>query len=567
VTGSSSRRPGLARAWVHAFTLAALLCPGGLARAQVAVDADPRGRDAAGEATAEQSPRASLARFLELCRAGSYDEAARYLELPQSLSSQAQELARRLKAVLDRHVWLDLSRISSQPDGDTDDGLPAGIDEVAQIPGPAGTPEPVRLIRRDADGVGWLFTRATVERIDSWYADLEHRWLLEHLPAPLLRPGPRDLLYWQWLALPVLLLVAWILGSLLGRLTRFLLARAAARTATRWDNEILARIAGPLTLAWALAVVSALVQWLGLYQPAQESADRVLRAAFFVVFFWALARSVDVARQIIAGSSWASDHPASRSLLPLGARIGKVLVFAIAIVALLSELGYPVASLVAGLGIGGLAVALAAQKTVENLFGAFSIGADQPFREGDFVRVEDFVGTVEAIGLRSTRFRTLDRTLISIPNGKLADTRLESFTARDRMRLACTIGLVYGTTAAQVRQVLTGLERVLREHPAIWPDAVVVRFREFGASSLDIEVMAWFQTPRWDEFQLIRQEVLLQFMQVVEEARSSFAFPTRTLHLVSEKASPDAHDPATGGPSDGERRDGRPPSGAREGPG
>jgi MscS family membrane protein len=112
--------------------------------------------------------------------------------------------------------------------------------------------------------------------------------------------------------------------------------------------------------------------------------------------------------------------------------------------------------------------------------------------------------------------------------------RLESFTARDRLRLAAAVGLVYETSASQMRQVLAGFERVLREHPKIWPDAVVVRFREFAASALDIEVMAWFQTADWGEFQLIRQEILLQFMEVVERAGTSFAFPTQTVHLGPE---------------------------------
>jgi MscS family membrane protein len=384
-----------------------------------------------------------------------------------------------------------------------------------------------------ADG-RWVFTRGTVGRIDSWYARLDHGWLLEHLPVRLLRPGPLELLYWQWLALPVLFVVAWLLGYFLSRLTRRLFARIVRRTATRWDDEVFARVTGPLTLGWALAAAYALLPWLALYQPAQESVHRVLRAGFLLGFFWALLRSVDVAREVVAASAWARAHSSLRSLLPLGARVSKVLVLGLAVVAFLSELGYPVTSLVAGLGIGGLALALAAQKTVENLFGAFSIGADQPFREGDFVRIEDVVGTVETIGLRATRIRTLDRTLVSIPNGRLADMRLESFAARDRMRLACTIGLVYGTTAAQMRDVLDGLERVLRAHPLIWPDAVVVRFKEFGDSSLNVEVMAWFQTPNWSEFQLIRQDILLQFMDVVEKAGSSFAFPTRTVHLVSD---------------------------------
>ena len=309
-----------------------------------------------------------------------------------------------------------------------------------------------------------------------------------------------------------------------------------ARTATRWDDELLARTAGPLTLGWTLAMVYVLLPWLELYKPAEDFIYRFLRGGGLVIFFWALARSVDVARQVLVGATWTKDHPSARALLPLAARVVKVLVIILAFVALLSELGYPVTSLVAGLGIGGLAFALAAQKTVENLFGAFSLGADQPFREGDFVHIEDFVGTVEAIGLRSTRIRTLDRTLISIPNGKLAEMRLESFTARDRLRLACTIGLVYETTVSQMRDVLAGLEGVLRAHPKIWPDAVVVRFGSFGNSSLNIDVMAWFLTTDWGEFQIIRQDVLLQFMEVVEKAGSSFAFPTRTVHVVGDSA-------------------------------
>jgi len=195
-----------------------------------------------------------------------------------------------------------------------------------------------------------------------------------------------------------------------------------------------------------------------------------------------------------------------------------------------------VSTRLAGLGIGGLAVAFGAQKTVENLFGSVSLAIDQPFRVGDFVKVEDFVGTVEEIGIRSTRFRTLDRTVISIPNGNLSDQRLETFAARDRMRLAMTIGVEYSTTHAQMIEVIEGCERVLRDHPRIWPDAMVVKFKEFGASSLDIEIMAWFAVPTWADFQHCRQEVLLGFMKVVEDAGTGFAFPTRTLHVFNESA-------------------------------
>ena len=248
--------------------------------------------------------------------------------------------------------------------------------------------------------------------------------------------------------------------------------------------------------------------------------------------FWALWRTIAVFAALTLTRPWARTNPATLSLLTVGSNILRGAVVALGVLAMVAALGYPVGTVLAGLGIGGLALAFGAQKTVENVFGSMALAVDQPLRVGDFVKVEDFVGTVEDIGLRSTRFRTLDRTVVSIPNGKLADQRLESFQLRDRMRLATTVGLTYATTRQQMQAVLAGFERVLRSHPRIWADEVIVKFKAFGASSLDIEVMAWFQVPTWEEFQECRQDVLLEFMRVVEEAGSSFAFPTRTIHLV-----------------------------------
>jgi MscS family membrane protein len=219
----------------------------------------------------------------------------------------------------------------------------------------------------------------------------------------------------------------------------------------------------------------------------------------------------------------------------VGRNLGKAFVAVAGVVSTLAAFGYPVATVLAGLGLGGVALAFGAQKTIENLFGSVSLAADEPFRVGDTVRIEDFVGTVERIGMRSTQVRTLDRTLISIPNGKLAEMRIEDFASRDRIRLACTLGLVYGTSEEQMRRILAGLEAVLRRHPRTWPDTVVVKFLGFGASSLDIEVMAWCQTSDFDQFRDFRQEILLGFLRVVEEAGSSFAFPTRTVHLADER--------------------------------
>lgn len=346
------------------------------------------------------------------------------------------------------------------------------------------------------------------------------------MPDFLDRAGPFGLAWWQWLGTVAGLLVAAVIGAIAGRILRSLARRLTRRTAATWDDIVFDRLAGPLAAALALAVAAAFVPWLEL----PRTAYRIIRAGYFATFFWSLFRLVDVGSHLLAASMLAKSGP-SRSLIPLGSRVAKVGLLAIAAVAVLSYLGYPVASLLAGLGIGGLALALAAQKTVENLFGAFSLGVDQPFRVGDTVKVEDFLATVERIGLRSTRFRTLDRTVITIPNGKLADSRIESYSARDRIRLQAVIGLVYGTSEGQVREVLSGFERVLRAQPKFWAESFVVRLRDLGASSVNIEVTAWFQTEDFAEFQGIRQEVLLQFLGVVEKAGTSLAFPTQTVHL------------------------------------
>ncbi len=497
----------------------------------------PEGQPAASGQVASDSPRAALEHYLDLARAGDFAGAARWLELPEGADpAEGPRLARRFRFVLDHHVWFDMSQVSGEPAGTLDDGLTPDTEEVGAIRSKAGVSEPVRLVRvADAGGARWLFSAATVARVDHWFGRLPDRWILEHLPRPLLQAGPFEILYWQWVALPAALLAAWFLGWFLARFTRGLLARLVARTQATWDDAVLARIGGPLTLAWLIAVLHVLLPLVGLAALAEESARQALSAGLFFVFFWALLRSVDVAVQVAQESHWTVQHPAARSLLPLGGRMLKIIVLALAVVSALSELGFPVASLVAGLGIGGLALALAAQKTVENLVGAFSIGMDQPMKEGDLVRIGEHEGVVEMIGLRSTRLRTAERTLITIPNAQVSEQRVECLQARDRFRLALTVGLEYGASAAQLRRTCDGFERVMRGHPRIWPDVVVARLRDFGASSLDIEVLCWFQTTDPLEYKALREEVLLGFMRVVEEAGSAFAFPTRTVHVVGAK--------------------------------
>jgi MscS family membrane protein len=488
------------------------------------------------ELGAPDSPRASLAQYFGYARRGQWAEATRYLVLDGSQKARGQELAQRLKAVIDDTGWIDLETVSDESGGRTDDGLSPNLEQVSRIH-LSGRTEAMRMTRRsDADGGYWAFAPSTVRRIDDWYESLPDRWLRDVLVRSgmdiMLLPGPLELLWWQWLALIAMLLVAWAGGTLLGRASLAILQRMAAQTTTLWDDALVARLGGPVSLAWGLSIVLTGSRYLLLLAPAQRLVEGLTTAGIVFTVFWALWRSAGVVAQHALSRPWATGNPAAHTLISVSGNLIRAAILFAGVLGMLSALGYPIGTLLAGLGIGGLALAFGAQKTIENLFGSVAIAVDQPFRVGDFVTVEGVTGVVENIGLRSTRVRTLDRTVVSIPNGKLADERSESYTARDRFRLSTTIGLTYGTTREQMGQVLAGVDRVLRAHPNIWPDAVVVKFGAFGASSLDIDVMAWFEVPTWGDFQVCREQVLLDIMKVVQDAGADFAFPTRTVHLV-----------------------------------
>lgn len=491
------------------------------------------------------SPRAMVQRFQQATRAGNFAGAGAFLDssAPES-AARTDELARRLKAVLDSKLWLDVETISPRAEGDTADGLPRDRELLGFVPISSDRSAAVRLARI---GTGadrrWVFSAATVAQVDLLYESLPDNWIREHLPEPLLRPGPFEVLYWQWLALLILIPLSAIVGLVLERPTRSVLRRLTAKTETEFDDRLIEAARGPVVLLWSVAASRILLQWIALPAPAQAFVVELQGALATAAVFWLVLRTIGVAQDTLPVSEWGSRHPALRSLIPLGGRIARLVIFLIAVLTVISQFGYPVATILAGLGIGGIAIALGAQKSLEHFFGSVSIGVDQPFRVGDWVKATDTEGEVESIGLRSTRIRTLERTVVSIPNGQLAESRTENFGQRDRIRFKTVVGVEYGTTAAQMRAIRDGIEAVLRAHPKTWPDRVQVAFSNFGTYSLDIELFCWIQTTVIDEFRAIRQELLFQIMDVVEQNGASFAFPTQT-HHVSGRGELPARDPS-----------------------
>jgi small-conductance mechanosensitive channel len=213
-------------------------------------------------------------------------------------------------------------------------------------------------------------------------------------------------------------------------------------------------------------------------------------------------------------------------------RIATIVVVTVVVVLAMQRLGVPVAGLVAGLGVGGLAIALAAQSSLENFLGGIILYTDQPVKVGDFCKFGSQRGTVEDVGLRSVKIRTLDRTIITVPNGDFAKMQLENLTDRDKVLLREELCLRYETTQEQLRQVLTELETMLREHPRMADEPLRVRFTGFGQHFLEVELFAYAMTNAWPEFLEIREDVLLKVMEIVEGAGTRLALPTE-IHYVS----------------------------------
>lgn len=495
---------------------------------------------------APDSPRASYENFVRLGTAGEWTKAAQYLALSPEQSTRGDVLARRLKLVLDQRLALESSSISPLSTGDTTDG-DFEHDRIGTIPGPSGLPERVLLMRVNDGGLArWVFSGTTVGATDYWFSQLGVPWLRDRLSPTFMKEGPLHVLLWQWIGLIIAVPLLYLLSFALSWIARAILGRIVSRTAADWDDKLLERMRGPFRLWVGAVAASPVLGVLDLNARVSGLLDATARGLVMIALFWALLRAIRLMQDRLVTAAWSHGQTQARTLVPLLGNLLRVVLAILALLVALSQFGYQVTSLLAGLGIGGIAVALAGQKTLEHLFGSISLAADKAFRVGDFVRVGTLEGTVERIGLRSTSFRTQERTIVRVPNGRLADERIETFGARDRIFLRVDLGITYDTEPAVLTTIRNEIANHLRGQPKIWPDQIQVHVIGFGESSVKLRVSAWFQTEDYAEFLDMRHNVLLEFMKIVERHGSSFAYPTRTVHHVMEgQAAPPGSPPGT----------------------
>jgi len=516
---------------------AALLAAGPLAGQIPLLSPTPTpATEATGDPYKRETPHGAFLGFMRAAARENWTTAAEYLQWPKGSKTSREEIARELKAVLDERFTGDLEKLSRSPLSSVDDGLGPGYERAGTIIARGEESFDVLLVRtQPAEGPAiWLVSSQTLREIPTAFGELSVPELDRIMPSALRRQVGGSFRLWQILAFLALLPAAWLVARLLVYGAARLLDRTASRRPAFADfRNGLASFRAPLALLLAIPLHAFFVERIGLPLLGRYAYSRGVRLAFVFAFGWLLVRVVGFLTSRATMRLLASGQAATSSLT-IGRRVLQGVVIAGTVVAALGVLGVNLTATLAGLGIGGIAVAFAAQKSLENLFGGVVVLSDKVMRVGDVVKVGAVQGEIEDVTLYATRIRTLERTVVSIPNGSMMTSQIENLSRRDKFLFRHTLGLRYETTAAQMRAALESCRKRLAADPRVEPGTLRVRFLKLNAYTLDVEAFAYVLAPDWVTFLGVQEELLLALMHTVEEAGSGFAFPTQTTYLASE---------------------------------
>lgn len=276
-------------------------------------------------------------------------------------------------------------------------------------------------------------------------------------------------------------------------------------------------------------------EYWNLVQPPKMGLLLILKklfaAALIIAMGGVMLQVVEFLSMVFLARAAKTESKTDDQLVPFLRDILKIFVYIILFLAFLSQIfQINIAALVAGLGVGGIAIALASKDSLENLLGSFTIFLDKPFAVGDLVNIDGITGTIERVGIRSTRIRTLDKSYVTVPNKKLTESNLDNLTLRSQRRARFYVGLTYQTHPDQVRAIVQDIRTLLDEHPQTSMDGVA-HFYEFGESSLSIMVQYFVNSMDWNVYMLVREEINFQIMDIVHRHGCQFAFPTRSIYL------------------------------------
>jgi MscS family membrane protein len=469
--------------------------------------------------------------FLQAAQSGDYGIAAQYLQMSAARrQSEGEQMASKVKVVLD-NAFTGRFKNFTQADGIPQEGVPLGRQKLGSMS--SGDVEAdLDLVRVSDPNAGkiWLISADTLSKIPELYEQVQARHVETRLPNALVKHEFAGMPLWQFLALLLALPVAAALGWLVLALGE-IPVRWWARRREQLDVANWRSVSGPAWLLTGTFIHQVFAVYLRIPLLPRHYYFQFTSIALIVSATWILWRVVKWSLHRVRIRALARGHAGTGSLMLLGERILKAVIFVVGVLAVLGNLGFNMSTALAGLGIGGLAIGFGAQKTIENLFGGVSVLGDEVFRVGDVCRFGDRTGVVEDIGLRSTRIRTDERTLVAIPNGTVATINLENLSRRDKILFKTNLGLRPESKADHVRFVLAEFRRLLYSHPKVETKTVRVRLTDIAGASLSVEVVAYILTQDFNEFVAVREDLLLRMMDVMEDSGGGLALPSQTLYL------------------------------------
>ena len=490
--------------------------------------AQPEGpKDPLGRTT----PRGTVLGFVTASRKGDDQLAERYLNT-RLRGKAATDLAHQLFVVLDRRLPARLDQISDKPEGSLRDPLEPNRELVGTISGESRNIDIfVESVNRGKSGSVWLFSGKTLDSVPDLYEEINAVAVDHVLPEFLVDVQFAGIALFEWLAVLVGIPLFYFIAALLNRLLSSLVGLLRRRLRRKPDLPNPQVLPYPIRLLLAAGAIHWLLTKLSLPLMARQFWTSTANIFTIAGCVWLLILVNDQGEDYFYRRLRLHKATGGASLLRLTRRLIDILIVFVGVLATLHYFGVSPTAALAGLGVGGIAVAFAAQKTLENVFGGVSLIFDEVVHVGDVLKVGDTLGTVDDIGLRSTRIRTQNRTMVSVPNGQIATMTLENFSSRDKFWLHQICALCYGTASPRMCTVIEGIRSLLQENQQVERDSVRVRFIRFGLSSLDVEVSAYVLARDWDDFLELQGRIFLRMMECIESAGVQIALPSQTIFM------------------------------------
>ena len=475
-------------------------------------------------ARGSDTPRNAAFTFIVLCRDGDWVDAADMLDRPAAGWPEgvpATRVARALKSILDHRLWIDFPSVPGAAANAP--GAPSRV-----TIGVVDTPETVLEVEMVRVDDRWIFAAGTVQGVPEMARAIDV-WWVSALPEFLVNVRVAEIDLWQWIGIVAIagagLVVGWALTWLLRHGMLRMLGPAV---------EPLIMVLTPLAFLLSVLGMRVAQPLLVLSAPARENLSLGSRAALVFVVAWLIVRWVRVVAVAVEAQMAKRAIADGVAIVRMFRGAAVAVVWLLGMAASLQIFGLDLSTVIAGLGIGTAAIALASQQTLANLFGGASVVADQVLNVGDTCMIDGKIATVERIGVRSTQLRTADRTVLVVANGDLAQARIEKLSARDGFRHVVTLGLRYETPPDTMLAIVAELEKRLREEPLVDPKSAMAHFTGFGDSSLNVEVRAMFRTLDMPAYRAAVQRLNVDFMRIVARHGSGFAFPSRTVYMAQD---------------------------------